>query len=179
MTVSPPACPFCHSPRVKTGTVGNGTINGPSATYRCLTTWTCINDPAWVQSPACIERAGSRECARDPKPGEVSIPIAEQLSRFNDVCEAAFDDMLLTLHARRRNIIALARTRLLDIGFHDYGDETWHKLPSDLLQDELEEHADALFYRAVEVWGRLDRKVVLDQLLEWDKEDWQRGKDCC
>jgi hypothetical protein len=171
---SPPSCPFCNSLPASHGTVSNGTTCVPSTTYRCLTWWSALDDPAWHQSLGCQERAACQESVTAPH----VIPLAEQLRRFDACADEAFEEVMGHMRVRKDHIIAMARERLID-GFREFGDEMWHWLESDSVHEGEQEGADHVNYYVPLVHNRRERKVVLDSLMQLDRKDWERGVDCC
>jgi hypothetical protein len=63
--------------------------------------------------------------------------------------ESARAEMQRILDDQFDDIARLALERSTTIGAAEYGDRAWHKTHDELLQEALEEFADALFYLSV------------------------------
>lgn len=75
------------------------------------------------------------------------IPIERQLELYDQHADAAYDALLVQMHERRDELIALGRERAFrSVGVHQYGDRTYFSDPATLRDEADAELADAIFY---------------------------------
>ena len=77
------------------------------------------------------------------------LSLLEQVRIYEEVCDTAFDDMLIEMQERKLEIIDLGRERLID-GFEEYGDDMWEWDDRTRDAEWMQEAADAVVYKVSE-----------------------------
>lgn len=76
----------------------------------------------------------------------------EQESYFDAHKEEAWDNVISYIRHRKDIILATGRERLVS-NFENYGDESWHRHPHELLHEVIEELADAPVWEVMRLYS--------------------------
>ena len=78
------------------------------------------------------------------------MTLEEQLAFFDSHAEQAYERTLQIMVEHRPLIMAKARSRLIS-GFDEYGEGSWNKQANELLNETLQELADAPVYQVMQM----------------------------
>ena len=78
----------------------------------------------------------------------MGLTLAEQLKVCEELCEAAYDDLVRFVADNKDAIIESTRLGLI-AGYDQYRDATWEKTPEELNKERLYEVRDANVYTVI------------------------------